>query len=134
MKALFKNLARSKEGAAALEFVLAAPIVILLMFGILQFGIMFLAKSGLEHAVETGARFATIYPRPSDTEIADRVLASGYGMSADRISGPTLTRGTSPGGSPFVDITMTYTVTPNFVFFRLDPVQLQHTRRAYQAS
>jgi Flp pilus assembly protein TadG len=131
MKKFVTKLARSREGAASIEFIVAAPFLILLLVGILQLGILFLAKAGLEQAVESGARFATIFPRPTDAEISARVLASGYGMNAAGISGPTLTYGES-GGSPYVDITMTYTVRPNFIFFTAPPVELQHTRRAFQ--
>jgi Flp pilus assembly protein TadG len=126
-----KTLIRDQKGAAAIEFVLAAPFLILLLVGILQMGIMFLAKAGLQQGVEAGARFATIYPRPSDEDISARVLSSGYGMQASNIEGPTLTHGTT-GGSPYVDITMRYTVTPNFIFFTMSPVRLEHTRRAFQ--
>lgn len=128
-----KHLTRAEDGAASIEFVLAAPFLVMLLVGILQLGIGFLAKAGLEQAVEAGARFATIYPRPSDDDISARVLASGYGMHADQISGPVLAHGTN-GTSPYIDITMSYTLTPNFIFFELDPIQLQHTRRAYQVN
>lgn len=126
-----KNLIRDQKGAAAVEFILAAPFLILLLVGILQMGIVFLAKAGLEQAVESGARFATIFPRPSDEDISARVRASGYGMRASDIEGPTLTHGTT-GGSPYIEITMSYTVTPNFIFFTMAPIRLVHTRRAFQ--
>jgi Flp pilus assembly pilin Flp len=131
MKAFVRKLARSKDGAAAVEFILAAPFLILLIVGILQLGIVFLAKAGLEQAVEAGARYATIYPRPNESQIAARVLANGYGMQASGIVGPTFQYG-SAGGSPYVEITMRYRVSPNFIFFELAPIELQHTRRAYQ--
>jgi Flp pilus assembly pilin Flp len=126
-----KTLIRDQKGAAAIEFILAAPFLILLLVGILQMGIMFLAKAGLEQAVEAGARYATIFPRPSESDIRAKVLASGYGMQASSIDFPPLVYDNA-GGSPYVEITLKYQVTPNFIFFQLAPIELQHTRRAYQ--
>lgn len=134
MKRPIRDLVHAREGAAALEFVLAAPFLILLLVGILQVGVMFLAQAGLQQAVEAGARYATIYPRPSDGAITTKIVANEYGMHASGISNPVFAHGTTAGGSPYVDISMTYSLTPDFIFFQLAPIQLQHTRRAYQVA
>ena len=47
-----------------------------------------------------------------------------------RITGPTYTSGVS-AGTEYVDITMSYTVTPDFIFFTLPPMTLTETRRAF---
>ena len=125
------RLARCERGAAAVEFVLAAPIVVLFLVGFLQIGMLGMAKAGLGQAVESGARYATIYPRPTDTQISTKIRAGGYGMRAANITWPTFVHGNN-AGSPYVDITMTYRQTLDFGFFTLGPINLSHTRRAYQ--
>lgn len=125
------RLASCKRGAAAVEFVLAAPVVVLFLLGFLQIGMLGMAKAGLGQAVESGARYATIYPRPTDTQISAKIRAGGYGMRAANITGPTFVHGNN-AGSPYVDITMTYRQTLDFGFFTLGPINLSHTRRAYQ--
>lgn len=125
------RLVRCCRGAAAVEFALAAPVIVLFLLGFLQIGMLGMAKAGLGQAVEAGARYATIYPRPTDAQISAKILAGGYGMRSAGIVGPTLSHGTS-SGSPFVDITMTYRQTLDFGFFTLGSVELTHTRRAYQ--
>jgi len=125
------NLLRCGRGSASVQFVLAAPVVVLFLVGFLQIGMLGMARAGLGQAVEAGARYATLYPRPTDDQIYARIRAGGYGMRPADIVGPTFVHGTS-SGSPYVDITMTYRQTLNFGFFRLGPVELTHTRRAYQ--
>lgn len=125
------RILRASGGSAAVEFALVAPVLLALVMGIIQLGMLFYANAGLHQAVEAGARYATLYPRPSDQKIAAFVLNSGYGMQAARIERPTLTRGTV-AGTAYVDIRMGYSMPLNFIFFDVGPVKLEHTRRAYQ--
>ena len=61
-----------QRGAAAVELALILPILILLVFGIVQFGIAFNNKQGLHAAAREGARFGAL-PQHSKTEIISRV-------------------------------------------------------------
>jgi hypothetical protein len=90
-----------------------------------------MANAGLQQAVEEGARYATIYPNPSDTAIATHVTDSKFGLQSANIIGPSVSHGTTSGVN-YVDVTMSYTVPLNFVLFETAPVVLSHTRRAYQ--
>jgi Flp pilus assembly protein TadG len=119
------------NGNAAIQFAFAGPIVILLLMGIFQLGMLGLARAGLAQGVEAGARYATIYPRPTDSEISTKILAHDYGMVANGITDPTFVHGTT-NGTAYVDITMRYTVTLNFGFYKTSALQLNYTRRAYQ--
>ena len=136
MRPFRRGLARASDGGAAIEFAMTAPFLIALTLGIAQLGVVFLANAGLQQAVEVGARYATLYPRPSDARIAARILDSGYGMRASGIEGPTITHGTSDGtadGAPYIDITMSYSMPIDLIFYRSDPIRLTHKRRAYQS-
>src|SRR3546814_20073205 len=62
------RLARDQRGAAAIEFVLAVPPFIMLLMGALQLGIIACARTGLQHAVDEGARYASLFPTPSHTD------------------------------------------------------------------
>ena len=75
-----RKLVQCRKGAAAVDFALAAPVVALFLVGFLQIGMPGMAKAGLGQAVESGARYATIYPRPTDAQISAKILAGGYGM------------------------------------------------------
>ena len=52
--------ARREGGAAALEFALVIPVLLLLVFGIIEFGFMFQAQLALTHAAREGARLAAV--------------------------------------------------------------------------
>lgn len=125
------DLTQDERGASAVEFAVAVPVLLTLIIGIIQLGILFMANAGLQQAVEEGARFATIFPNPSDSEIIARVNGRRFGLNAAHVTGPSVAHGTNNGVS-YVDVTMSYAAPLNFVFFQTSPVTLSHTRRAYQ--
>lgn len=127
----FKSLISDQKGASAVEFVLALPILMIFIIGIIQLGVLFSANAGLKQAVEEGARYATIFPSPTDTQITARVLDRKFGLVTSRITGPTVASGTNNGVN-YVDVSMSYSVPLNFVLFTAPPVTLSYTRRAYQ--
>lgn len=127
---LTKRLRQSERGAAALEFALVIPVLVLFICGIARLGIMFMANAGLRNAVAEGARFATIDPRPSDQQIRDRITGSRFGLPGG-LGTPTVTGGTLSDGTSYVDISASYTVPMDFVFFRAGNVTLTANRRAY---
>ena len=130
MMRLIKRLRLNERGAAALEFALALPALVLMIVGIGQLGILYMANAGLRNAVAEGARFATIYPRPSDTAIRTRITGSEFGLIPANMTTPSITHGVD-AGTNYVDISVSYTVPLNFVFFTAPPVTLTESRRAY---
>lgn len=124
------RIRRRDEGIAAAEFALVAPALILLIVGIAQLGILFMANAALRNAVAEGARYATIWPRPNDTQIRNRITGSDFGLDSRRMATPAIVHGTSDGAN-FVDISVTYTVPLDFIFFSTPPVTLTETRRAF---
>jgi len=59
MKKLVKNLAKER-GASAVEFAIILPVLIMLVFGIVQFGVAFNKYISLTHAAREGARLAAV--------------------------------------------------------------------------
>jgi len=140
MKRLLR-LARDARGISALEFGLLAPVFIAMIIGVGQMGVLFQAQAGLRHAVAEGARYATIYVynssgtamRPTNAQIIAKVTSSKYGLNSAYITGPTITSGTS-NGATYLDITMSYAVPLDFVFYHPTAITLTETRRAYVQS
>jgi Flp pilus assembly protein TadG len=123
---------RDHSGVAAIEFALAAPVMLLLILGIWNAGVMLFAQNGISNAVETGARHATIFPRPTQAEILERVNAGYYGPRQGVIDGPNLVYGVQ-NNAPTVTISMSYTHETALPFLDLSPVTLRHERTAYLA-
>ena len=126
------RLLGDRRGVGAIEFGLSAPLVIIMVVGIAQLGTLFAANAGLQHAVDEGARLATIYPRPSDASIIALINQKKFRLASNLITGPTLTHDTTAAGVPYVDITMSYAVPLNFVLFTTPAITITQTRRAYQ--
>ncbi|MEW6327514.1 MAG: TadE/TadG family type IV pilus assembly protein [Thermodesulfobacteriota bacterium] len=66
---------RDQKGAAAVEFALVLPILILFIFGIIEFGMGMHAKEILTNASREGARAGIVAgdPRPTESQIIDVV-------------------------------------------------------------
>jgi len=74
------------DGAAAVEFALIAPLLFMLIFGIIQFGIAWSQKEIFVQAAREGARFAAVACEKSacdSGDVQDRVeeAAVGYAIS-----------------------------------------------------
>jgi len=124
-----RKLLSDIRAAAALEFALIAPAFILLMIGIMQLGLVFMASAGLHNAVAQGARRATLFPRPDAAQIRTSINAGEFGLVSSRLSTPVVNYNTTANPN-FADLQMSYTTTLNFVFFT-KPVTLTQSRRVY---
>lgn len=76
MKTLRNNRVTNREGGASLiEFALLAPLLILLLLGIVEFGWKFGQFNDVRHGTREGARFAAV-DAGSNTDIRDHVCDS----------------------------------------------------------
>lgn len=123
---------KNREGATILEFALIAPVLLAMLIGIAQLGMMFYAQAGLKSSVEDAARFATLWPKPSEAQIKARITANRFGMDPANIVGPTVTFGTSSSQNS-VTVSMGYNVTINFVLGQ-KTIELSETRTAFVVS
>jgi Flp pilus assembly protein TadG len=77
----------NERGAAAVEFAILLPLLVMLLFGIIEFSILFNRQQGLHAAAREGARYASL-PTNTKDEIEDRVRDSLVGVlnDADRVA------------------------------------------------
>lgn len=66
---------RSERGAAAVEFALIVPILLLLLFGIIEFGRVYNAQIELSGAAREGVRAMAIHNDPAGSRLATRLAA-----------------------------------------------------------
>jgi Flp pilus assembly protein TadG len=128
----FRRLLADRRGATMLEFALVVPVLLAMLLGIVMLGMVFLAQAGLRSAVEDAARYATIWPRPSQTAIEARIAARRFGMDPANIVAPTVTFNTSSSPN-YVTISMGYNLTINYLLGS-KTISLTETRRAYVTS
>jgi Flp pilus assembly protein TadG len=130
---LLRTAQIERSGSAAVEFALAAPILIALIFGIWNVGVMLFAGISIRDAVEVGARQATVFPRPTEQQLRQRINARYFGPQNDgAVAGPTFAYGTR-NGAPVVTIAMSYTHVINVPFLSPRTVTLSHQRTVYLA-
>ncbi len=100
---------RDDRGAAALEFALVLPILIVLVFGIISFGYMLSFRQAMSQAAAEGGRAAAV--KPAGTSTTDRITAAraaindalgSYGVTCT--SGGGLTHTGGPSGTCSITI------------------------------
>lgn len=128
----FHKFLGDRRGVTVLEFALVAPVLLAMLLGIAMLGILFLAQAGLRSAVEDAARYATIWPRPSQAQIEARIASKRFGMDPANIVAPTVTFTTSSTPN-YVTISMGYNITINYLLGS-KTIGLTETRRAYVTS
>jgi len=74
------------RGAAAVEFALVLPILVLLLFGIIQFGHLFNQWQQLEHATREGARWASLQNSAGAVRTTVMAAAPTLGLAAGDIT------------------------------------------------
>lgn len=126
-----RRLLHDRTGSSAIEFAVAVPVLVMLIWGMFQIGIMFQANAGMQHALGEAARYATVFPTPSDTEIQDKITSAKFGV------------GTGTWGTPQIitdstamtkTITVTYSQPTNFLFFEGPTLNLSADKVIYLAT
>lgn len=125
---LLHKLRSDSRAAGVVEFALVAPVLLSMVVGVVQLGRLYLANAGLASAVEDAARYATIWPRPTQAQITSRIAARRWGLESARLGTPTVTFTNSD--PDYVTISMTYNFTLNYVLGERT-ITLTETRRAF---
>jgi len=110
----------SQQGAVAVEFALVLPLFLLLIFGVMDFGLAMYSKGLITNASQEGARFGAIY-RLSPLMVDDiRTHVQAY-LQAAGFTDPvtvTITGAGGPSGSPLsvrVDYTYHWLTLPGLL-------------------
>jgi Flp pilus assembly protein TadG len=82
------RLRRKEDGQALVEFAFVVPVLLLLVLGIIQFGILFNNYITLTDAVRAGARQAAVSRMlPNPTQVTtDRVRRSAAGLDSNKLT------------------------------------------------
>ncbi len=131
MMKLFR-LKNSERGAAVIEMAFALPVLIMLMWIIVQLGLVFRAMSGINHGLGEGARLATLYPQPNDTAIKAKISDAVYGIGPGsfKIEDPV------PGvdlGANFLDLKVTYSQKTDLLIVPGPTIAVTRSKRVWVA-
>jgi Flp pilus assembly protein TadG len=101
--------AKNQSGQAMVEFAVIVPIVLLILFAIIQFGILFRNYVTLTDAVRAGARQGAVsrhLPSGQEAAVEDRVRDSAVNLNQAKLDVAT---SVSPGWDQGADVTVTAT-------------------------
>lgn len=134
------RLANSEDGAAAVEMAFALPVLIVMLWMLVQFAQIYLALAGIQQGLGEGARYATICASvtpsgctsPTAAQIKDKIAANVYGTGSG-----TFTVGDPAGGafgtSRYYDLVVGYSQPTNMLLFKGPIVTLSRSKRVWLA-
>ena len=126
------KLLRDPGGATLIEFAFGFPVLILLIWMIYQFGLVFRANSGIQHALGEGARDATLWPTPAQATVKTRMQQAVYGIGPGNFTVFDPVPGTQDG-STYWDLRVRYTQSTNMLLFPGPDITLVKTKRVWVA-
>ena len=89
---------RNERGASAVEFALLAPLIFMLIFGMVEFGLAFLTTQSLRAGVREGARQAAVGASASQVQSAVLTGAAGGLDGSSQVVTVTGPNGAVSGG------------------------------------
>jgi hypothetical protein len=124
---------RDERGAAAVEFALVMPLLILLLFGIIEFARVWNARQTLTDAAREGARIAVVNYSMLNAAVLDdsvrRVVRRAAGNAGLDITEEKLVIGTigvgGVGGSESAQVSLQYEYTPLFGLVLKAPITMR---------
>ena len=125
-----QRFSQDERGSVGLEFGIAIPVLVALIIGVLQFGLVLNANGAMRHAMGEGLRLAKVDPSASNTEVTDRVKAQLVGVDPAGIQTLTFNRATS-NNIERGTMTMTVRLTPVIPFAAVPPITLTETKTIY---
>ena len=129
---LLRTLRRDERGAAVIETAFALPALIIMVWAVVQLGLVFRAMSGIQHALGEGARLATLYPQPSDDAIHDKIEDVVYGIGPGTFTIEEPVPGTE-NGSAYLDLEVSYTQDTDMLFLPGPTITVSRSKRVWVA-
>jgi hypothetical protein len=129
---LLKRISRNDDGAAVIEMAFALPVLIILLWMIVQLGLVFRAMSGIQHSLGEGARAATLWPVPTDQTITDKMEAAVYGIGPGDFDIVPPVAGTADG-SNYLDLEVTYSQDTDLLIIPGPTITVSRSKRVWVA-
>lgn len=138
---MLRALFRDERGATVTEFAFAFPVLIVLIWMIVQLGFVLRANAGVQQALGEGARFATLClsptilgcTPPSRAAVKTRMeqTVDGAGMGTFEAELPVV--GTS-GGARYYDLRVNYSMPTSLLLFPGPTIAISKTKRVWIVS
>ena len=127
-----RKIVRDDRGAAVIEMAFALPILVMLLWMIVQFGLVFRAMSGIQHALGEGARRATLWPVPSVDDVKATMEEAVYGIGPGEFDIVEPVPGTADG-SDYLDLEVTYEQPTDLLIMPGPTITVSRSKRVWVA-
>lgn len=135
------RLVRDERGVAAIETAFALPILIIMIWAIVQFGMVFRAQAGIQQALGEGARYATLClnpgtsgcSSPTASDIKAKITSSvdGVGPGTFTVDDPV----PSPAGTAkYFDLKVNYSMPTTLLILPGPTVSISRSKRVWIAA
>src|SRR5690349_17057072 len=119
-----RPILKDDRGAAAIEMAFAVPILVTMIWMLVQMAQIYRATAGIQQALGEGARYATLCLTPSTSgcttpdpeSVKDKIDESVYGIGPGTFDAPVPTLETA-GTSKYYDLSVSYTQPTNMLLF-----------------
>ena len=128
-----RPVTRDDRGAAAIEMAFALPALIILIWMIVQLGLVFRAMSGIQHALGEGARLATIWPQPDNDAIEQKIEDAVYGIGPGQFTIHEPAAGLSDAAEPYLDLQVSYTQETSLLLLPGPTIEVSRSKRVWVA-
>jgi Flp pilus assembly protein TadG len=105
---------RSESGAAAVEFALLLPVLMMILFGIIEFGFALYQQAILTNASREGARLGIVQSVPAITTAQINATIDTY-LAPTGINPANVTRAIVAGGPTGTPVTVSLTLPYTFM-------------------
>lgn len=109
MKLNLEYFTKKTEGSVVVEFALIAPILFLMIFGLIECGRAYFIRSNLQYAAGEAGRYAMVYKTASDTTITAQVTQHLVAVDPTDVTVTIQTQ--TINGQPFKQIAIAYNFT-----------------------
>lgn len=130
---MIRRLFKNDKGVAAVEVAIGLPIFIIMLWMMVQMGLVFRAMSGINHGLGEGARYATLYPQPSSSEIKSKISSAVYGIGPGDFEIPEPVTG-NEDGADYLDLEVTYSQETDLLLLPGPTISVSRSKRVWVAS
>lgn len=139
---LSRLLRKDQRGVAAVEMALALPVLVVMLYAIVQLGEVYRAMAGIQQALGQGARYATLCLNPSTSgcsvptgqEVHDKIIASVYGIGPGTFNANTPTLQSTGTTGKYYDLQVTYTQPTSLLLFPGPTINVSRSKRVWVAA
>ena len=123
------SLGRDERGSPAIEFAIAVPVLVSIIYGIAQLGLIYQANAGIQHALGEAARYATLYDANKTTKVhTESEILAKLNEKLFGEGGGTFTPKYTDNGNNSIELEVKYSKKLDFLFMTGPTVTLTRTK------